>query len=87
MALPRDTIYITNVKPQVVIDVVGHLIKFFYRHWCKLLVLTQRVGNLSNHKKYVMNGVVREETGAHFPGTPFLQDQWPAVFTFLSVCA
>ena len=28
MILPRDTIYITNVKPQVVIDVAGHLIEF-----------------------------------------------------------
>ena len=50
------------------------------------LVLTQKIGNLSNHKEYVMGGV-REKAGAHFPGTPFVQDQWPAVFIFLSVHA
>ena len=54
VALPRDTIYITNVEPQVVIAMAGHLIEFPIDTGATFSVLTQRIGNLSNHKKYVM---------------------------------
>ena len=54
MALPRDTIYITNVEPWVVTDVVGHLIEFLIDTGAAFLVLTQRTGNLNNHKEYIM---------------------------------
>ena len=54
MSLPRDTIYITNVKPQVVIDVAGHLIEFLIDPGATFSALTQRVGNFSSHKEYLM---------------------------------
>ena len=85
VALPRDTIDVTNVEPPAVIDVAGHLTEFLIDTGTTFSVLTQRTGNLSNHKEYVM-GLSGKRHG-HFPGTPFVQDQWPAVFTFLSVCA
>ena len=54
MVLPRHTIYITNVEPRVVIDVVGYLIEFLIDTGATFSVLTQRIGNLSSHKGYVM---------------------------------
>ena len=54
VALSRDTIYITNVKPQVVIDVAGHLIEFLIDPGATFSALTQRVGNFSSHKEYLM---------------------------------
>lgn len=65
MALHRDTTYITNVKPQVVIDVVGHLIEFLTDAGAKFSVLTQRIGSLNNHKEYVM-GVSSKRQGHTF---------------------
>ena len=50
VALPRDTVYITNVQPQVIVDVPGYLIDT----GVTFSVLTQRIENLSNHKEYVM---------------------------------
>ena len=37
VTLPRDTIYITNAEPRVVILCSGPLDRISYRHWCKLL--------------------------------------------------
>ena len=54
MALPRHTNYITNVEPWVVTDVAGHLIEFLIDTGATFSVLTQRIGNLSNHKEYVI---------------------------------
>ena len=54
MVLPRGTIYITNVEPRVVFDVAGRLIEFLIDTGTTFLVLTQRIGNLSNHKEYIM---------------------------------
>ena len=54
MALPKDTIYITNVKPRVIIDVAGCLVKFLIDTGTTFSVLTQRIVNLRDHKKYVM---------------------------------
>ena len=65
MALPRDTIYIINVEPRVVIDVVGHLIEFLIDTGTTFSVLTQRIGNHSNHKEYVM-GVSGKRQGHNF---------------------
>ena len=50
VALPRDTVYITNVQPQVIVDVPGYLIDT----GVTFSVLTQKIENLSNHKEYVM---------------------------------
>lgn len=38
----------------MVIDLAGHLIEFLIDTGANFLVLTQRTGNLSNHKEYVM---------------------------------
>ena len=65
MVLPRHTIYITNVEPRVVIDVVGYLIEFLIDTGATFSVLTQRTGNLSNHKEYVM-GLSRKRQGHTF---------------------
>ena len=54
VALPRDTVYITNVQPRVIIDVASHLIEFLIDTGATFSVLTQRIGNHSNHKEYVM---------------------------------
>ena len=54
VAMPRNTIYITNAKPRVVIDVAGHLIEFLIHADATFSVLTQRIGNLSHHKEYIM---------------------------------
>ena len=54
MTLPREAIYITNAKLQVVIDVEGHLVEFLRDTSATFSVLTQRVRNLNKHKKYVM---------------------------------
>ena len=54
MSLPRDTVYITNVQPQVIIDVAGHLVEFLIDTCATFSVLTQRIRNLRDHKKYVM---------------------------------
>ena len=40
VALPRDTVYITNVQPQVIIDVAGHMIEFLIDTGPNFLVLT-----------------------------------------------
>ena len=42
VALPRDTIYITNVEPHVVIDVANQCDRISYRHWCNLLSLNTK---------------------------------------------
>ena len=47
----RDTVYITNVQPQVIIDVAGHFVEFLIDICATFSVLTQRIGNLSNHKE------------------------------------
>ena len=65
MALPRDTVYITNVQPQVITDVAGHLVEFLIDTDATLSVLTQRFGNLSNHKEYVM-GLSGKKQGHNF---------------------
>ena len=54
MTLPRDTICVTNAESWVVFDVVGHLIEFLIDTDANFLVETQRIGDLSNHKGYVM---------------------------------
>ena len=54
MALPRDIIYIINAEPGVVIEVAGNLIEFLIDTSAALSILTQRTGNLSNRKKYIM---------------------------------
>ena len=54
VALPRDPVYITNVQPQVIVDVAGCLIEFLIDTGVSFSVLTQRIENLSNHKEYVM---------------------------------
>ena len=54
MALPTNIIYITNVQPQAIIDVAGHLIEFLIDMGVAFSVLTKRIGNHSNHKEYVM---------------------------------
>ena len=51
VALSKDTIYITNVKPQVVINVAGHLIEFLIDPGATFSALTQRIGNFSSHKE------------------------------------
>ena len=53
-ALPRDVIYITSAKSWVIIEVAGHLIEFLIDTYATFSVLTQRNGNLSSHKDYVM---------------------------------
>ena len=65
VALPRDTVYITNVQPQVIIDVAGRLVEFLIDTGATLSVLTQRIGNLSNHKEYVM-GLSGQKQGHNF---------------------
>jgi len=65
VSLPRDTVYITNVQPQVIIDVAGHLVEFLIDTDATLSVLTQRIGNLSNHKEYVM-GLSGKKQGHDF---------------------
>ena len=52
--LPKDTIYIKNAEPWVVIDVASHLTEFLIDTGATFWVLTQRIGNLSNHREYVM---------------------------------
>ena len=47
----RDTVYIINVQPQVIIDVVGRFVEFLIDICATFSVLTQRIGNLSNHKE------------------------------------
>ena len=47
VALPRDTVYITNVQPQVIIDVAGlefliEISRISYRHWCNPLSLNPK---------------------------------------------
>ena len=54
VTLPRDTICVTNAESWVVFDVVGHLIEFLIDTDANFLVETQRIGDLSNHKGYVM---------------------------------
>ena len=54
MALPGDSVYITNVQPRVIIDVAGCLVKFLIDTGTTFSVLTQRIVNLHDHKKYVM---------------------------------
>ena len=61
VALPRDTVYITNVQPQVIVDVPGYLIDT----GVTFSVLTQRIENLSNHKEYVM-GLSGKKQGHNF---------------------
>lgn len=51
MTLPKNTINITSVEPQVVIEMVGHLIEFLIDISETLLVLTQGIGSFNNHKK------------------------------------
>ena len=70
MSLPRDTVYITNVQPQVIIDVAGHLVEFLIDTDATLSVLTQRIGNLSNHKEYVIG---LSERNGQFSGAHFVQ--------------
>ena len=65
MALPGDTVYITNVQPQVITDVAGCLVKFLIDTGATFSVLTQRIGNLHNHKKYVM-GFSGKKQGHNF---------------------
>ena len=65
VALPRDTVYITNVQPRVIIDVAGRLVEFLIDTCATFSVLTQRIGNLSNHKEYVM-GLLGEKQGHTF---------------------
>ena len=38
----------------MITDVVGHLIEFLVNTVATFSIITQRVGNLSNHKEYVM---------------------------------
>lgn len=52
MSLPKNTINITSVEPQVVIEMVGPLIEFLIDTSAALLVLTQGIGSFNNHKKY-----------------------------------
>ena len=54
MALPRDTVYITNIQPCMIIDVASHLVEFLIDTGANFSVLTQRIGNLNNHKEYVI---------------------------------
>ena len=65
MALPRDTVYITNVQPQVIIDVAGRLVEFLIDAGATFSVLTQRIGNFSNHKEYVI-GLSGKKQGHNF---------------------
>ena len=65
MALPGDTIYLTNVQPQVIIDVAGCLVKFLIDTGATFSVLTQRIRNLRDHKKYVM-GLSGKKQGHNF---------------------
>ena len=65
VALPRDTVYIINVQLWVIIDVAGHLVEFLIDTDATLSVLTQRIGNLSNHKEYVM-GLSGKKQGHDF---------------------
>ena len=65
MALPGDTVYITNVQSQVITDVAGCLVKFLIDTGATFSVLTQRIGNLHNHKKYVM-GFSGKKQGHNF---------------------
>lgn len=51
MTLPKNTINITSVEPQVVNEMVGHLIEFLIDTSETLLVLTQGIGSFNNHKK------------------------------------
>ena len=54
MALPKDEIFITNTKTSVVIEMAGHLIEFLIYSAATFFVLTQRIENLNNCRKYVM---------------------------------
>ena len=85
MSLPKNTIDITSVEPQVVIEIVGHLIEFLIDTSAALLVLTQGIGSFNNHKKYGRE--FQERDREHFTRTPFLQHQWPVISTLFSVCA
>ena len=40
--------------PRVIIGVAGHLIEFLTDTGATFWVLTQRIGNLGNHKEYVI---------------------------------
>ena len=70
MALPGDTVCITNVQPRVIIDVAGCLVKFLIDTGATFSALTQRIGNLSNHK-YVMGLSGKKQT--QFSGACFVQ--------------
>ena len=70
MALPRDNVYITNVQPRVIIDVAGRLVEFLIDTCATFSVLTQRIGNLSNHKEYVIG---LSERNGQFSGAHFVQ--------------
>ena len=66
VSLPGDIIYITIVQPWVIIDVLaGCLVEFLIDTGATFSVLTQRIGNLSNHKEYVM-GLSRKKQGHTF---------------------
>lgn len=65
MALPTNIIYITNVQPQAIIDVAGHLIEFLIDMGVAFSVLTKRIGNHRNHKEYVIESSERNR-GAVF---------------------
>lgn len=69
----------------MVIDVAGPLIEFLIGTGAAFWVLTQRIEILVIVRS--SNGAVREEARARVPGAPLVQHQWPADFTFLSVCA
>ena len=65
VALPRDTVYIINVQLWVIIDVAGCLVKFLIDTGATFSVLTQRIRNLRDHKKYVM-GLSGKKQGHSF---------------------
>ena len=55
MAPCRDGIYIRKAEPRVVIEMVGKLREFLIYTGSTFLVLTQRIENLNNCKKYLKN--------------------------------
>lgn len=55
VALCRDGIYIRKAEPRVVIEMVGKLIEFLIYTGATFLVLTQRIENFNNCKKYLKN--------------------------------
>ena len=65
MALPRDAVDIASVQPRVITDVAARLVEFLIDTGATLSVLTQRIGNLSNHKEYVM-GLSGKKQGHNF---------------------